>query len=208
MTQKSVLLIVLFYINALRVQSQVDLTKEREQTGSAVVFATISRITESNVFPDDNRLLRRVAFVESRDGLDPSTYREGYCGGIWQVDEAVLLQTQNVTANPQLSAEGGLYERLLGSSLRIDWAAVRWDDLKIPLFSGLAARIFFDISPLAIPPIGKVREQGKFWKSSGFNTNDNDTVERFVREVTLLELEGKSKYPLLVSNKHKQQDNS
>ena len=30
---------------------------------------------------------RFVAMVESKDGLDNTTYREGYCGGLWQVDD-------------------------------------------------------------------------------------------------------------------------
>ena len=34
-----------------------------------------------------------------------------------------------------------------------------------------------------------IEEQGRFWKKSGFNRNDNDTVKLFVSEVRLLELE-------------------
>lgn len=53
----------------------VDLTIVPETSGTAVVFAAVSRIQLSNIFPDDQRLLRRVAYVETRDGIDADTYR-------------------------------------------------------------------------------------------------------------------------------------
>lgn len=39
----------------------------------------------SCLFNNDRLFLRRLAYVESRDGTDPKTYRQGYDGGIWQV---------------------------------------------------------------------------------------------------------------------------
>ena len=56
----------------------VDLTIVPESSGTAVVFASVSRIQLANIFPDDNRLLRRVAYVETRDGVDSDTYRYIY----------------------------------------------------------------------------------------------------------------------------------
>ena len=53
----------------------LDLTIVPETSGIDVVFASVSRIQQANIFSDDNRLLRRVAFVESRDGIDLDTYR-------------------------------------------------------------------------------------------------------------------------------------
>lgn len=52
-----------------------DLTIVPEASGTDVVFATISRIQQANIFPDDQRLLRRVAYAETRDGTDSDTYR-------------------------------------------------------------------------------------------------------------------------------------
>ena len=37
--------------------------------------------------------MRRLAYVESRDGLDTDTYREDYHGGIWQVCDTQIIQT-------------------------------------------------------------------------------------------------------------------
>lgn len=53
----------------------IDLTTVPETVGIDVVFASVSRIQQANIFPDDNRLLRRVAFAETRDGIDLDTYR-------------------------------------------------------------------------------------------------------------------------------------
>ena len=57
------------------------------------------------------------------------------------MDGDVFLQTHNLTLNPQLIENGGIYQGLLGNLLHVDWAAVSWEDLHIPLFSCLAARI-------------------------------------------------------------------
>ena len=120
-----------------------------------------------------------MAFAESRYGTDPDTFIEGYDGGIWQVDEKILRQTQNVTLHSILSSPRGFYDLLL-THLNVDWSAVIWSDLRIPLFSGLAARIFFELSYNDIPPVEDLLAQGLFWKSSGFNTDDMDTAESFV----------------------------
>lgn len=172
-------------------KAQTDLTTTPEAAGTNVVLATISRIEQTGVFPDDNRLLRRVAFAESRDGLDSDTFRQGYNGGIWQVDEANFLKTQNITAHPSLA---GIFTRLSQSVFELEWGLAVWEDLRVPLISAVAARIFFEIAEDTIPDIGNVRGQGEFWKNSGFNTNDMDTVELFVERITALELEGTCMY--------------
>ena len=56
----------------------VDRTIEEGAFGRSVVLATISRLQEAGVFSDTERFLRRVAFVESRDGNDGDTFRSGY----------------------------------------------------------------------------------------------------------------------------------
>lgn len=170
--------------------AQLDLTTEINASGTDVVLATISLIDNSNVFSDNNRLLRRVARVESRDGLDTDTFRAGYDGGIWQVDEQNFLKTMDRDAHPNLAEPGGIYERLSDSSLDLDWTAAVWADLRRPLISAVAASIFFELAEQDIPDIGNVRGQGEFWKSSGFNRNIEDTVDLFVDRVTALELEG------------------
>lgn len=192
-TMHQILVGIVSFLALLCVQNtnaQLDLTTAVNASGTKVVLATISLINQANVFADDNRFLRRVAFAESRDGLDPNTFRAGYNGGIWQVDEQNFLKTTDRTTFPFLAEAGGIYERLLGSDLNLDWTVAVWEDLRRPLISAVAARIFFELAEDDIPGIGDVEGQGEFWKSSGFNTNDEDTVELFVDRVTNLELEG------------------
>ena len=70
--------------------------------GSAVVLQTIARIQQSGVFGNDNGILRRIAYVETRDGTLTNTSING--GGIWAVDENRFQQTKNVGANVRLPA--------------------------------------------------------------------------------------------------------
>lgn len=65
--------------------SAADLTRQPKATGPEVVEAVVNIIRESCLFADDRRFLRRLAYVESQDGTSPSTFRNGYYGGIWQV---------------------------------------------------------------------------------------------------------------------------
>lgn len=53
--------------------------------GKDVVWQAVKFVTESEIFPDDHNFLSNIASVESLNGNDKNTYREGYHGGIWQV---------------------------------------------------------------------------------------------------------------------------
>lgn len=64
---------------------QMDQTMVEQASGSHVVEAVVSRIQEKCVFEDDKLFLRRLAFVESHDGIDSDTFTAGYFGGIWKV---------------------------------------------------------------------------------------------------------------------------
>ena len=73
----SAVLFVYFCIWLVKVQAQGrDLTREPETSGSSVVQATLALIRDSNIFPDDHQLLRRIALVESDDGRNSATYRQ------------------------------------------------------------------------------------------------------------------------------------
>lgn len=62
-----------------------DETQTPSASGPNVVETTIRRIDASCSFDDNTLFLRRLAYVESTDGLHPDTFRSGYYGGIWQV---------------------------------------------------------------------------------------------------------------------------
>ena len=67
-----------------------DITEQLNSRGQDVVHTTINRIHGSAMFPDDKGFLRRIAHVESNDGMNVNTYREGFHGGIWQVVFATI----------------------------------------------------------------------------------------------------------------------
>ena len=166
----------------------VDDTLREGTSGSAVVRAVIGRIEDTTIFPNDNQLLRRIAYVESRDGTDSGTYRNGYYGGIWQVDEMVFENTQDTTSHPALAAKLDAIQQIFG----IDWRTLRWQDLRRPLYSGLAARLFLANVPAAIPFASNLQAQGEYWNTH-YNTNAGaGAVQRFVQDVqSLLLLESK-----------------
>ena len=159
-------------------QQGVDQTRVAEASGSDVVRAVVNRI--QNVFGNgDRQFLRRVAFVESRDGTDANTYRSGYHGGIWQVDRAAFLGTQDTSSHFRLLANFNKIREAFG----IDWPSVQWNELRMPLYSGIAARLFLLNNPLEIP--GDIPGQANYWNRF-YNQEEAGTVEKFIEDVAAL----------------------
>ena len=176
-------------------QQGVDRTLEREASGADVVKATVNKI--QNVFGDDHQFLRRVAFVESKDGVDSNTYRPGYHGGIWQVDEIGFRDTQDTVSHPRLTDR---YEQIK-EEFGIDWPSVQWSDLRIPLYSGIAARLKLLNIPAAIPC--DKEGQATYWKTY-YNTNAGaGTASKFLMDVDALNTnEGRRLYFTLARSRH------
>lgn len=63
---------------------QHDLTRTNGAVGPEVVNAVISVIQRTCIFNDPLLYLRRVAYVDTHDGTDPSTFASPFQGGIWQ----------------------------------------------------------------------------------------------------------------------------
>lgn len=168
----------------------VDRTILYEEAGFDVVVATIEQLRQLGVFPNNNRLLRRIAYAETRDGVDFATYRQGYDGGIWQVDEAIFLLTQNTTA----SAELLLLLQNIQQLTTLDWLQLPWNELRRPFFSGMAASIYLTLIPEAIPGPGDIEGQARYWKQH-YNSDPEDTMEGFVKAVEEFESEGNFLYP-------------
>ena len=164
----------------------VDLTVQPEAAGTNVALASVARVLESGIFQADSRLLRRIAFAETADGVALDTYREGYDGGMWQVDEAIFNQTRDVLGHPELIP---LHQRIADVFL-VDWVgAINWVDLRKPLFSALAARLFLVTVAEVIPMAGDVAGQAEYWKSH-YNSDPFDTGLHFIDSVNELESVG------------------
>ncbi|CAG2188029.1 unnamed protein product [Mytilus edulis] len=112
-----------------------DKTRTPNASGSDVVEAVVNLIREACIFPNDKLYLRRLAYVESMDGLEANTYRPNYYGGIWQIDQDMFQQI--ATAKVLDDAK-----KMIKQSIGIDWSKVQWADLAKPLYSGLAASLF------------------------------------------------------------------
>lgn len=167
----------------------VDRTILYEEAGFDVVVATIEQLRQLGVFPNNNRLLRRIAYAETRDGVDFTTYRRGYDGGIWQVDEAIFLRTQNTSASAELLT---LLQNIQQITT-LDWLQLPWNELRRPFFSGMAASIYLTLTPEAIPGPGDIEGQARYWKRH-YNSDPEDTTEGFAKAVEELESEGNSPY--------------
>lgn len=114
--------------------SCVDLTSTPEASGSSVVLSTVDLIERSEIFEDDYQTLRRIARLETSDGTNQLTYRPYHYGGIWNINKTIFN-----SLHVNLAHGNGMW-RIFG----INWNSVKWEDLRKPLYSGLAARLFIN----------------------------------------------------------------
>lgn len=164
--------VMLAAVGSIVAQSSDDILYQSNANGSAVVLLVVGRLQQSGVFGNDNELLRRIAFVETRDGTLPDTFREGYNGGIWAVDEAAFLGTKtNDASNVRLPAK----LQQIRDHFEIDWTSVQWSDLRKPLHSAIAARLILYLAPRAIPPTNDLEAQAMFWVQ--YYNSDGDEAD-------------------------------
>lgn len=142
-------------------QAQVDATIQPETKGSDVVDAVVNVIKASCIFNEDRQFLRRLAYVESRDGMATSTYRPGFDGGIWQVPQSMFEATKTCYAVLRPVCD------IIKQSFNIDWTRVTWSDLRKPLYSGLAATLYLiqHAGNSSFVP-GSIESQRNLWANS------------------------------------------
>ncbi|XP_025091098.1 uncharacterized protein LOC112562217 isoform X1 [Pomacea canaliculata] len=138
--------------------AEVDSTRVPETKGSDVVDAVVDLIRSNCIFSEDRLFLRRLASVESGDGLDPKTYRAGYDGGIWQVDRQMFNTTIRCTGIQS-------YCNIISQPpFNITWTRVAYSDLRKPLYSGLAAALYLSQTHNSIFP-ADVESQAAIWST-------------------------------------------
>ena len=120
-----------------------DLTLEPDTSGSDVVRAAVAKVltasrNQTRIF--GNRLnywlLRRIAYVETRDGTDADTYSDAnYHGGIWRVSEEVFncIATDSRVRDYRAAVETAF-------DIRLD-ETFSWRELRKPLYSALATAL-------------------------------------------------------------------
>ncbi|XP_076457342.1 uncharacterized protein LOC143291387 [Babylonia areolata] len=162
---------------------KVDGTRQPDTKGPEVVNAVVDLIKAKCIFPEDRLFLRRLAYVESQDGLDPNTYVAGYDGGIWKVSQSMLNATTSCPAVIQLPCS------TIRTELGIDWTQVKWTDLRKPLYSGLAASLYLMVklgnSTPAIP--ATLKDQADLWTHRYHSGAPSRDFVSFVANVTQFE---------------------
>ena len=85
--------------------------------------------------------MRRMAYVETRDGTSPATSN----GGIWNVDERLFRRIQHLESNTQIIMR--LQEKNSHNHIGpVNWSNLTDENLSIPLYSGLAVRILIHLN--------------------------------------------------------------
>ena len=120
--------------------------------------------------------------MESGDGRDADTFRDGYFGGIWQVDEDRFLGTQDVQSNPGKIGE-------INNRFGIQWGSSTWEDLLKPLYSALAACLFLTNVTEPIPDLIDIQGQAEYWKMYYDTAEGKGTVAGFIDSVESLRLQ-------------------
>ena len=154
-----VFLAILLLCSCQDTSQGTDLTETAGANGSSATLLAVARIQQSGAFGGDNDLLRRIAYVETRDGTSNDTFRDGYYGGIWAVDEEKFLMTQMTNLSSCLPIK----LQQIQEFLEINWTEVTWMDLQKPIFSALAARLVLFLADRAIPPTSDLQAQAEFW---------------------------------------------
>ena len=174
-------IIISYFNKPVHVQVKVDLAKKPEQTGTQVVETVVDRIERSSIFDNDFGYIRRICWVETKDGTEvEKTFRPDYHGGLWQVDEAVFHKTQDTSSYPTLLKK---YDQIK-SAFDIDWLYVKWVDLRMPLHSGLAAWLYMFTREEKIPL--NIQEQADHWKRN-YRPEAEVTADDFVKKTVDLE---------------------
>ena len=154
---------------------KVDMTMMSEKRGSLIVETVVDRIRQSMIFHDDFGYIRRICWVETQDGANYlTTFRPGYHGGLWRVDEVNFEVTKDTTTYSQLLQK---YD-LIKSEFGIDWLVVQWRDLRTPLYCGLAIWLYMCTIEEPIP--SNIDDQADHWKR---NYNPEKNPEDFVNPV-------------------------
>ena len=120
--------------------------------GINVIVASVDLVYEAGIFPEDYNFMRRIALTEE------ALNRTSTNGGLWNVDECAFRDvTQNIEKYTRLPAMQKSIKRTFG----IKWSKLRHTELRKPLYSLLAARIFLALT-VTNPPRG-LRHQGRVW---------------------------------------------
>ena len=87
---------IFIFLRLLLCFAKRDGTLQPQASGSGITETTWERVRSKCIFSDDKLFMRRLAYVESQDGLDGKTFRPGYDGGIWQVKRSIKNDNKTI----------------------------------------------------------------------------------------------------------------
>ena len=154
--------------------------------GEEVVHTVLSIIEEANIFDCDHYFMRRLAYVETRDGeLQTSN-------GIW-----AYLADFNVTVNNAVKYHvvGASVRQRICEEFGIDVTIVSSKEVEKPLVSAVMARFYLlalNVTRRKSIPI-TVPEQAIFWIEE-YNINQQHNASHFEDGAKELEEKGKAQY--------------
>ena len=165
--------------------------------GSDVVEAVIARLKKCDIFREDHQFLRRLAFVETRDGADENAFTRPESGGIWGLHKDKL---DVLHSDISLFNNNETIRRVVNECIAIvvtenvkEPVIPSVDFLTKPLLSGLAAGLYLyylEINGTASIPLAENRTgQAQFWKK--YYHSGNVTEDDFIQCVYILERKGK-----------------
>uniref|UniRef100_A0AC35GEI4 VWFA domain-containing protein n=1 Tax=Panagrolaimus sp. PS1159 TaxID=55785 RepID=A0AC35GEI4_9BILA len=144
-----------------------DATHTQNAIGSDVVIASIRKVQDTCIFPNDLLFLRRLAYVQSKDGNSLKSSNSGKDkSGIWQTTSAMLSEVQKDENHTEIEKHFG-----------IDLNKLSWSngDLSIPLNDVIVARYYANLQDHNIP-LG-VNAQADYWVK---NFNPSGNTKQFI----------------------------
>ena len=166
-------------------------SREKTVSGRRLVEKVCKQIQKGKIFPlFEISLLERVAFFESKYGLEEGGTKSSSEGGIWRVRKELFWDTQQIKFHPQLAE----YFSRIYKAFGINWSKVEWEHVKQPLYSALAAGLLMSICSCGVlPRSGHVsdllEEQAQFWKKCYYSSerryyNQRELINDFISQVT------------------------
>ena len=165
-----------------------------DASGSCVVEAVLKQLDKSRIFQQDHRFMRRIAYVETRDGRETvhENVTETGCHkrvGIWGMTSSILQTMKNKTILVEYPDLNNV-SRHICEAFGVNMTGHERLNLRNPLVSGIIARFYLHyltvIAGLQFPE--SVAGQAYFWH---FRYRKDDNFAQQVRfDEHVMELEG------------------
>ena len=183
-----------------------DWVNRDNANGSEVAEAVLKQLDDSHIFLPDHGFMRRIAYVETRDGTEPTHENVTETGchkrvGIWGLTSSMLKNMTNEMEseerrkdNPELENVSEHICRVFG----VNMTGPEKLNMRNPLVSGIAARFYLLYLTVVNPPLElpeTVARQAKLWQSF-YRKNDSFT-EHVTFEERVMELEGSNHIQVL-----------